>query len=235
MNRQLLIEFIKNLAEEYLPQGFRFTFQQHVEETNYITPERTDWNDQNQCARTSGRLVYPKVMKNEIPKFVWSAAGVGYGIWTVSWFVAAFTSIRSGERAVKMIINSLYAAVCIVIWFWALKKYVDQNQTHFSMASFMLSALLSFVTIPYWQVYASYQHMAPLMLSSLSAAACLLTCIVAFYFYCQSQNLTISRILALCVLAILGSILVTVLLYNLRVNGVTRNGLNSWTTLQFLR
>lgn len=180
-------------------------------------------------------LVYPKVMKNEIPKFVWSAAGVGYGIWTVSWFVAAFTSIRSGERAVKMIINSLYAAVCIVIWFWALKKYVDQNQTHFSMASFMLSALLSFVTIPYWQVYASYQHMAPLMLSSLSAAACLLTCIVAFYFYCQSQNLTISRILALCVLAILGSILVTVLLYNLRVNGVTRNGLNSWTTLQFLR
>ena len=42
MNRQLLIEFITNLAEEYLPQGFRFTFQQHVEETNYITPERTD-------------------------------------------------------------------------------------------------------------------------------------------------------------------------------------------------
>ena len=84
-------------------------------------------------------------------------------------------------------------------------------------------------------VYVSYQHRVPLSSSLLSAAFCFLTCIVAFYFYCQSQNLTISRILALCVLAILGSILVTVLLYNLRVNGVTRNGLNSWTTLQFLR
>ena len=84
-------------------------------------------------------------------------------------------------------------------------------------------------------VYASYQRNAPLFYSVLSGAACFLTCIVAFYCYRQSQNLTIIRILQLCMSAILGSMLETVLLYNLRVNGVTRNGMKLWTTVQFIR
>ena len=83
--------------------------------------------------------------------------------------------------------------------------------------------------------YASYKHKAPLTDSLLSAAVCFVTCLFAFYFYCQSQNPTISRILASCLLTILGSTSETNLLYHLRVNGVVRNGLKFWTTVRFLR
>ena len=74
-------------------------------------------------------------------------------------------------------------------------------------------------------VYASYQHKVPLTDSLLSAAFCFATCIVAFYFYRQSQNLTISRVLVLCLLTIFGSLLETILLYKLRVREVISNGL----------
>ncbi|EDK38681.2 predicted protein [Meyerozyma guilliermondii ATCC 6260] len=80
-------------------------------------------------------------------------------------------------------------------------------------------------------VYASYQHKAPLKYSLSSASACFGTCLLAFYFYRQSQNLTISQILHLCVLAINGSMLETVSHHNLLVNGVTRDGLKLWTTV----
>lgn len=73
-------------------------------------------------------------------------------------------------------------------------------------------------------VYVSYQHKAPLCYSLLSAAACFLTCLIAFCYYRQSQNLTIFNFLQLCLSAILGSMMETMLHYKLRVNGVTRNG-----------
>ena len=73
-------------------------------------------------------------------------------------------------------------------------------------------------------VYVSYQHKVPLIYSLLSVAMCFLTCLIAFYFYCQSQNLTIFNFHQLCLSAILGSMMETILLYELRVNGVTRNG-----------
>ena len=72
-------------------------------------------------------------------------------------------------------------------------------------------------------VYVSYQHRVPLSSSLLSAAFCFLTCIVAFYSSCQ-QSVSIIGMLQLCVLAILGSMMETLLQYNLRVHGVT-----AWT------
>ena len=75
-------------------------------------------------------------------------------------------------------------------------------------------------------VYASYQLKAPLSYSLLSAAMCFATCIVAFYSYRQSQNLTILRVLVLCLLTIFGSLLETILLYKLRVREVISNNLN---------